>query len=157
MMRQERAFIALFLSFFLFWACAVPASGAGIETATVETAKDTYEFGVELALTDEARAKGLMFRRELAPDKGMLFIFQDVERRSFWMKNTYIPLDIIFIRKNGQIANIVENAEPETLTSRPSRGRVVAVLEIAGGRAAELGIKPGDVVRHVLLGNAGDQ
>lgn len=114
-----------------------------------------HQFQVELALDNASRQRGLMFRRELAPDRGMLFVFPDVQHRSFWMKNTFIPLDIIFIKKNGQIANIVANAEPETLKGRHSKGRAMAVLEIPGGRAAELGIAAGDTVRHPLLGNAG--
>lgn len=111
------------------------------------------EFQVELALTDDQRQKGLMYRRELAPNNGMLFIFPDVRSRSFWMRNTYIPLDIIFLKPDGSIINIVSNATPETDTPRSSSGPAKAVLEIAGGRAEELGIKAGDVVRHALLRN----
>ncbi|NVJ96813.1 MAG: DUF192 domain-containing protein [Alphaproteobacteria bacterium] len=154
MKRQDRAFAGFFLSLFLCVFAAMRAV-ADVGSLTVETADGTeHHFGVELALTPEARAQGLMFRRELGPNKGMLFVFPDADRRSFWMKNTYIPLDIIFIRRNGTIANIVESAEPETLTSRSSTGRASAVLEIPGGRAAELGIKAGDLVRHSLLGTA---
>jgi uncharacterized membrane protein (UPF0127 family) len=124
-------------------------------TVTVETgAGASHDFTVELALTDAARQQGLMYRRSLDADKGMLFVFTDDQPRAFWMKNTYIPLDIIFIRKDGRIANIVARAEPETLTQRRSRGPAVAVLEIAGGRAAELGIAAGDLVRHPMLGTA---
>lgn len=147
-------FARVFLSLFLFWLGGAVAY-ADVMDLTVETQDgQAHHFTVELALTDEARTRGLMFRRELAPDKGMLFVFPDSDRRSFWMRNTYIPLDIIFIRRNGRIANIVENAEPETLTPRESKGRASAVLEIPGGRAAELGIGPGDLVRHSLLGTA---
>lgn len=154
MKRQTKARMGLILSFFLLLVGTQQAYASGMEL-TVETQSGAaHHFTVELALTDEARAQGLMFRRELAPDKGMLFIFPDADHRSFWMKNTYIPLDIIFIRRNGRIANIVANAEPQTLTSRSSKGRVSAVLEIPGGRAAELGITEGDLVRHTLLGTA---
>ncbi len=141
--------VVLFVCFFL------PAYAADDTVVEVHTAGgDVHQFQVELALDNASRQRGLMFRRDLAPDRGMLFVFPDVRHLSFWMKNTFIPLDIIFIKKNGQIANIVANAEPETLTGRHSKGRAVAVLEIPGGRSAELGIAAGDIVRHSLLGNA---
>ncbi len=113
-----------------------------------------HNFQVELALTNAQRAKGLMHRKELAPDAGMIFIFRDERMHSFWMSNTLIPLDIIFIKKNGRIVNIEAMAKPLDEGPRyssiePSR----AVLEIPGGRAKELGIKPGDIIRHAFLGN----
>ncbi|MBV1900115.1 MAG: DUF192 domain-containing protein [Kordiimonadaceae bacterium] len=111
------------------------------------------EFQVELALTTRQRQQGLMYRTGLAPDKGMLFIFPDIAQRAFWMRNVPISLDIIFLRKDGTILNIVANATPQTDTSRPSIAPAKAVLELAGGRAKELGIAAGDIVRHVLLGN----
>lgn len=121
----------------------------------IVTASGTsVSFVTELALTPDEQAAGMMFRTELPGDRGMLFVFPTARRASFWMKNTLIPLDLIFIRRNGRIANIIASAAPETLTARASRGRVVAVFEIAGGRAAELGIKAGDQVLHPLLGSA---
>jgi len=81
----------------------------------------------------------------------MLFIFEQAEYAAFWMRNVYIPLDMIFIRRNGKIANIIENAAPQTDTPRQSRGRIIAVLELKGGRASTLGIKSGDTVFHPLL------
>ncbi|MCJ9430206.1 DUF192 domain-containing protein [Kordiimonas marina] len=121
----------------------------------VESADGTkHHFTVELALNWEDQAKGLMYRKHLDPNKGMLFVFDEPDHLSFWMRNCLIPLDMLFIRANGTIANIVANAEPGTDTPRKSRGRAIAVLEIPGGRAAELGIKPGDIVRHPLLGTA---
>lgn len=151
--RQENVRKGVFL-FFWFWALAFSwARAATASDLSVETSDGaTHHFSVELALTDQARARGLMFRTELAPDKGMLFVFPNSALRSFWMRNTLIPLDIIFIQQNGRIANIVANAEPKTDTPRQSKGRAVAVLELAGGRAAALGIGPGDLVRHPLLG-----
>jgi uncharacterized membrane protein (UPF0127 family) len=110
-------------------------------------------FDVELALTNQQRSLGLMYRTELAPDRGMLFIFPGERLRSFWMRNTLIPLDIIFLDADGSIINIVANAEPRTETQRRSTAPAKAVFEIIGGRAAELGLKPGDIVRHALLGN----
>ncbi|WP_417450804.1 DUF192 domain-containing protein [Kordiimonas sp.] len=119
--------------------------------AVVETPTGRHEFTVELALDDQQRAHGLMYRETLAPDRGMLFVFDESAPRSFWMRNTYIPLDIIFIRSDGRILNIVRKARPRTDTPRQSVGAAVAVLEIAGGRAAELGIIAGHYVRHPLI------
>jgi len=102
---------------------------------------------VEVARTDDELERGLMFRERLAPGAGMLFVFGDSSDHSFWMKNTLIPLDMIFIDEGGTVAGIVERAEPLTLTERrigkPSRW----VLEVAGGFAAEHGIRAGDRVR----------
>lgn len=124
-----------------------------IEPVTVRLADGTeHIFRSEMAMTQQQQAQGMMFRTQMAGDEGMLFIFGEIRRASFWMRNTLIPLDIIFVRANGRIANIAANATPETDTSRRSTGRVAAVLEIPGGRAAELGIKAGDLVIHPLLG-----
>ena len=87
-----------------------------------------------------------MNRSELGPDHGMIFPFDPPRDAAFWMKNTLIPLDMVFVRADGSIANIAANTVPLSLDSVPSDGPVKAVLEIAGGRAAELGIKPGDKV-----------
>lgn len=98
---------------------------------------------VELCLTDAMRARGMMWRTELAPGKGMLFVFPDEEWRSFWMKNTLIPLDIVFIDAEQRIVGIVENAQPQTLTSRAVRGDSKYVLEVPGGWTAKVGIRKG--------------
>jgi uncharacterized protein len=108
----------------------------------------TLSFQVEVARTPEQQEIGLMWRTSLAPDKGMIFIFQAPRQANFWMENTLIPLDMLFIRADGRIANIIENAMPLTRTLRASDGPVKAVLELAGGSAARLGLKPGDRVRH---------
>ena len=89
---------------------------------------------------------GLMYRNKLAPDRGMIFPFDPPREASFWMRNTLIPLDMIFVRADGSIANIAANTVPYSEEPVPSDGPVAAVLEIAGGRSAELGIKPGDKV-----------
>lgn len=108
-----------------------------------------YVFRVEIADTPEKRTIGLMFRDAMPPDAGMLFVFDGEEaEQSFWMKNTFIPLDLIFIRGDGTIHHIHPNAIPHDLTGIPSRGPVQAVLEINGGRAAALNIRPGHKVRH---------
>lgn len=90
---------------------------------------------------------GLMNRSSLAPDRGMIFPFDQSRLASFWMKNTLIPLDMIFIRSDGTIVNIEANTVPMSLQPVYSNGPVSAVLEIAGGRSAELGIQPGDIVK----------
>ena len=150
MIDKARMMMAAVLFLFVLPACAAEDTGDAAPVV-VESASGNHTFTVELALTDEERARGLMYREELAPDRGMLFVFEDSAPRSFWMRNTYIPLDIIFIRADGQILNIVRQARPRTDTPRQSIGNAVAVLEIAGGRAAELGIKAGDKVRHPRL------
>lgn len=111
-----------------------------------------FTFVSEMALTPEQQSMGMMFRTEMGDFEGMLFVVPVPRRASFWMRNTLIPLDMIFVRANGRIANIIENAEPETDTSRRSKGRVKAILEIPGGRTAELGIKAGDLVIHPAFG-----
>jgi uncharacterized membrane protein (UPF0127 family) len=124
-------------------------SSAGLEQVplTIESSGKTHRFTVEVAETGEQQAQGLMFRKELAPDRGMVFPRDPPGDASFWMKNTLIPLDIIFVRTDGTIARIAENVVPMSLDPIPSLEPVGAVLEIAGGRSAELGIKAGDKVR----------
>jgi len=157
----ERGFLAAFFVLIL----AVSAASLQAEEnplnmvrartpAVVSQADGTHlDFQVEMALSDEQRSLGLMYRDYLAPNHGMLFIFGDNRPRSFWMRNCLIPLDIIFLNPDGSIINIVANAEPGTDTQRLSNGPAKSVLEIPGGRAAELGLQPGDTVRHALLGN----
>jgi len=105
-----------------------------------------HRFVTEVAKTEQEQMQGLMYRNELAPDRGMVFPFDTPRQASFWMKNTLIPLDLIFVRTDGSIANIAANAVPLSLQPIYSEGEVAAVLEIAGGRAAELGVQPGDKV-----------
>jgi uncharacterized protein len=103
----------------------------------------THNFNVELATTPEQLRDGLMFRTKLADDAGMLFVFQTVEPVSFWMKNTLIPLDMLFIKPDGTLAKVHANAQPNDETGIPSEVPVRAVLEIRGGRATELGVVAG--------------
>lgn len=119
----------------------------------IDTAKGPARFSVELAATSRQQERGLMFRTRVAPDEGMLFDFGRNGERAFWMKNTLIPLDMLFIRADGTIATIAANTTPLSEDVVPSRAPVRGVLEIAGGRAAELGIKPGDRVHHLVFGN----
>jgi uncharacterized membrane protein (UPF0127 family) len=119
----------------------------------IDTPKGPVQFTVEMATNWTQQERGLMFRRSLAPNAGMLFDFGSEQETSFWMKNTLIPLDMLFIKANGTIARIAANARPLSEESIPSYEPVRAVLEIAGGRAAELGIRPGDKVHAAPFGN----
>ena len=103
-------------------------------------------FNVEVALHARGAARGLMFRKQLAPDAGMLFVFEFARQQTFWMKNTLIPLDMIFIGADRRIVGIVENAEPQTTTERRVDAQSQYVLEIGGGLSARLGIRAGQTV-----------
>lgn len=113
---------------------------------TVRSGSRTHRFTVEVASSPQEQATGLMHRQSLAPDRGMLFPYDPPQPAAFWMKNTLIPLDILFVRADGTIARIAAQTVPLSLELVPSLEPVAAVLEIAGGRAAELGIAPGDRV-----------
>jgi uncharacterized protein len=129
-----------------------PSPDAGIalnlptKSLTIMSGKQTHRLKVMVARTAAEQEVGMMWRLTVAENEGMLFTFSTQRQAAFWMRNTLIPLDIIFVRKNGRIANIAANATPQSLAPIPSVGPVAAVLEIAGGRAAELGIKAGDIV-----------
>jgi uncharacterized membrane protein (UPF0127 family) len=122
-----------------------------LETIEVITDRSRARFQIEIAATRAEQERGLMFRKTLAPDRGMLFIYKRPQPVAYWMKNTLIPLDIIFIRPDGQVLSIARNARPHDETPLSSGGLVLGVLEIAGGRAAQLGILPGDRVLHRIF------
>lgn len=135
---------------------AVPVLARGDVTrlTIVTRAGARHPFQLEIANTPESRSRGLMFRRELAPDRGMLFEFGARETEiSMWMKNTYIPLDMIFIRANGVIGHIAENTTPLSEATISSNGPVKGVLEVIGGTAKRLGIAAGDRVEHPFFGD----
>jgi uncharacterized membrane protein (UPF0127 family) len=113
----------------------------------VDGARGQHRFTVEVARTPEQQERGLMFRTALPPMGGMIFPFDEARPARFWMRNTPLPLDIIFIRQGGTIARIAARATPQSLDLIESGEPVVAVLEIAGGEAARLGIAEGDRVR----------
>lgn len=123
-----------------------PESGLPVIPLTVQRGETTLSFKVEVARTAAEQSKGLMFRTALGPDEGMIFPMDPPRHAAFWMRNTVIPLDIIFIGPDGRILNIAANAVPYSERSLPSAGEVKGVLELRGGRAAELGIVPGDKV-----------
>ena len=123
-----------------------PVSGLEVIPLTVESLRGTHRFRVEVAGTAQEQARGLMFRTELGPDEGMIFPRNPPDLASFWMKNTPLPLDIIFVGTDGRINNIAAMTTPYSLESVASEGLASGVLEIPGGRAAELGIAAGDKV-----------
>ncbi len=142
-------------------ACATPSqpqarhAAAHVEKLEIRTASGrTVHFSVEVVDSEATRERGLMFRKSMAPNAGMLFDFVRPQQVSFWMKNTYIPLDMLFIAQDGAILNIAERTTPFSETPVPSAGPIRGVLEINGGRSAELGIAPGDKVRHRIFGGS---
>ena len=154
--------VTLFLLTGLLTACgsqpkanADPRNPVGAYTdLVIDTASGPHHFSVELANTPDSRLKGLMYRTHLDADKGMLFDFGDPDPVAMWMKNTLIPLDMVFINADARVANVASNAIPGDLTPIDSAGAVIGVLELKGGEAAKIGIKPGDVVHHEIFGNA---
>jgi uncharacterized membrane protein (UPF0127 family) len=128
-----------------------PLGAAELQNLEIVSKSGVHPFAVELAATDESRARGLMFRKSLPQGQGMLFDFKHDGPVSMWMENTYISLDMIFIRADGRIARIVENTEPMSRRIISSGGPVRAVLEVGAGTARRLGIAPGDRVAHPLF------
>jgi uncharacterized protein len=146
--RIRPAFSAL--GFLVLIAGAVYAQA--FETLSIATqAGQRQAFRVEVARNDADRAQGLMFRRSMPADQGMLFDFGRVEPVSMWMQNTYLPLDMLFIRADGTIARIAPNTEPLSTRTILSGEPVLSVLELNAGTAARLGIKPGDRVEHPMF------
>jgi hypothetical protein len=122
-----------------------------LEPLQIRTDKGLQSFTVEVADTAIRQEYGLMCRKALAPDHGMLFLFANQEQRYFWMRNTLIPLDIIYIGADGRVVSVTRNAKPLDETPLPSAGPAKFVLELAGGRAAQIGLLPGDRVLHRAL------
>mgnify|MGYP002072606588 FL=1 len=123
-----------------------PVSGLEVVPLTVHSARGPHRFRVEVARSGAEQSRGLMFRTQMGADEGMIFPMDPPRMAAFWMKNTVIPLDIIFIGADGRISNIAANTVPYSLESVVSDGAAKAVLELNGGRASELGIAPGDRV-----------
>lgn len=136
--------LALFLQ-------AAPTSAQKLERVEIVTRTGVHVFDVEMAVTPEDRSKGLMFRKELPAGQGMLFDFEGEGPIAMWMKNTFISLDMIFIRADGRIARIAENTTPHSETTIPSGAPVKAVLEVVAGTAKRLGIATGDRVAHRIF------
>lgn len=144
----RRAVLALGL--FLF-AAAATAQEAVLEPLAIATREGRRAFQVEVMRDDASRARGLMFRRSMPPDRGMLFDFEQVAPVAMWMKNTYLPLDMLFIRADGTVARVAADTEPLSTKVVPSGEPVLAVLELNAGTAARLGIRAGDRVEHGLF------
>lgn len=122
--------------------------------AVVETASGAHTFTVELAETPAQRARGLMYRRDMAPDHGMLFDFGADDEVRMWMQNTYIPLDMVFLTRDGVVHRVERNTTPLSTRTISSKGPVRSVLEVIAGTADRIGLKRGDLVRHPIFGNA---
>ena len=148
-MRFHQSIAVLLLGLFI---AAGPAQAAGQSTLDIATKSGVHPFSVELATTEPEREKGLMFRKELPEGQGMLFDFHREQDVGFWMQNTYIPLDMIFIKADGRILRIAENAKPMSTDVVPSNGPVRFVLEVIAGTSRKMGIAPGDRVASPLIG-----
>ncbi|MBV7265091.1 DUF192 domain-containing protein [Erythrobacter sp. WH131] len=127
-----------------------PVSGLEVIDLVVVSGQTRHPFRVEVAATPQEQNRGLMFRTEMGENEGMFFPSYTPQARSFWMKNTPMSLDIIFIGTDGRITNIAANTVPYSTESVPSTGLTSGVLELIAGRAAELGIEPGDEVMYTL-------
>jgi len=125
------------------------------EPLQLMTATGAHDLKIERAVTPEAQALGLMYRTELAADSGMLFVHDKPRDVAMWMKNTYIPLDMVFLKADGTVHRIEHKTEPHSEAMISSNGPVAAVLEIAGGAAERYGLKPGDKVRHPFFTSQG--
>ncbi|HEX2590027.1 MAG TPA: DUF192 domain-containing protein [Rhizomicrobium sp.] len=130
-----------------------PAEALPIATITIDTPRGPVAFQVEEAADSASQEMGLMYRKEMAPNAGMIFEFKHTQFVSFWMKNTYLPLDLIFVRANGTISTIEPNAEPLSTDSIRSAEPILAVIELNGGRAHQLGITSGARVHGAIFGN----
>jgi uncharacterized protein len=131
----------------------VPLHAAGQATLDIVSKSGVHAFSVELATNEAERSRGLMFRKELPEGQGMLFDFMQDQPVSFWMHNTYISLDMIFIAGDGRIVRIAENTEPMSDRLIPSGAPVRAVLEVIAGTARKFGIAPGDRVESAIFGH----
>ena len=152
-----RAISRLFLVFTLLTlasACLRPAEAQSklpVETITIDTKSGAHSFTMEIAADDESRERGLMYRTAMAPDAGMLFDFHTPQMVAFWMENTVLPLDMLFVRADGTIARIKANATPYSRENIPSGEPVQLVIELNAGRAAALGIVEGARVQAPQL------
>jgi uncharacterized membrane protein (UPF0127 family) len=149
--RRGCARLLIFVGIVLCLFTGFNARAADVQPLEIVTKSGVKVFAVEMATTEEEKTTGLMYRKELADGKGMLFDFSPEQEVSMWMKNTYIPLDMIFIRSDGRILRIAENTEPLSTKIIPSGGLAKGVLEVIGGTARKYGIAPGDRVGHPLF------
>jgi uncharacterized protein len=153
-MRLLRILLLVFCAGFLAPPAQAQLTAFTTSSLVIETAGGPQRFSIELALTEQQQEQGLMFRRSLAPDAGMLFIFANDQIMTFWMKNTLIPLDMVFISADGHVVDAYQRAVPMSETLDVSKVPARSVLELNGGTVARLGIKPGDLVRYAGFGTA---
>ena len=149
--RAARVWLAVAVTAACIALAGAVAQAASFQTLEIATKSGVHIFSVEIATTEDEKQKGLMYRRELADGKGMLFDFSPEQQISMWMKNTYISLDMIFIRADGRILRIAENTEPLSTKIISSGGLAKGVLEVIAGTAKKYGIEPGDRVAHPLF------
>jgi uncharacterized membrane protein (UPF0127 family) len=149
--RRDRAWRWIFVVAAVALCAFAGARAASIQPLEIVTKNGVQVFSVEMATTEQEKETGLMYRKELPDGKGMLFDFSPEQQVSMWMKNTYIPLDMIFIRADGRILRIAENTEPLSTKIIPSGGPAKGVLEVIAGTAKKYGIAPGDRVAHPLF------
>ena len=152
---MRRAWLIVLLSFLILPLAPDRLAAQQLQQLEIASKNGVHIFGIELAVSPEEQARGLMFRRELPDMQGMLFDFHREQPTSFWMKNTYVPLDMIFIRGDGRILRIEENTVPLSEALVPASGPVTvrAVLEVVAGTARKLGLAPGDRVKHPIFGS----
>lgn len=150
-MRAAQTFCLLFFSAVAAFAFTLARAEPAHDVARIVTATGEHDFKVEIADTPRTRARGLMFRHSMPDDQGMLFDFKVEEPVSMWMKNTYIPLDMVFIGRDGQVVGVAADAEPlsERIISSPKPA--YAVLELNAGAARRISLAPGDRVRHRMF------
>jgi uncharacterized protein len=152
--RRAVLLLAVFLATALPGAAEPQLQQFATSNLTIVSAGGPHRFTVELAETPRQMEQGLMFRRSLAPDAGMLFDFKQPTMAAMWMRNTLIPLDMLFVDQHGRIVNIAQRAVPESDQTIAAAEPVRAVIELNGGTAERLGIKPGDRVLYPIFGNA---
>lgn len=151
MVRALLALLALLVAAQIGGAARAQGAARDREALTIVTATGRHAFKVEIADNDADRAQGLMYRRHLDPDRGMLFDFGRTEVVTMWMQNTYVSLDMIFIRADGSVARIAPNTEPLSTRVISSGEPVPFVLEVVAGTAARIGLKAGDRIEHPLF------
>ena len=132
-------------------AAAAPAAAPAVDDLTIKTASGEHHVSVEVMRSRDELERGLMFRRQMPADHGMLFDFGSPQLVTMWMKNTYLPLDMVFIAADGRVVSVKQNAEPLSETTIYSGGSVLGVLELNAGVAARIGIRPGDRVEDPMF------
>jgi uncharacterized protein len=148
---KRLAFAVFVMAAALLLGLSLTAQSAEQQTLEIASKTGVHVFAVELAVTDEERARGLMYRRSVPESYGMLFDFKRDQEVSMWMRNTYVSLDMIFIQSDGRIRRIAENTETESDKIISSGGPVRAVLEVVAGTAKKFGIEPGDRIASPIL------